>query len=134
MLVGESQVLQRDVHVREGHRKGARGRAAVAILPRQRQGRRAIARDAGGKRHAQNGPRREPDAFPERADRIEHGAGRARERAAVERNRVGGRAPAAEEARAVRLPFDGAAQARAVNTEDVEAHDRSTRRSRAAAG
>ena len=48
LLIVQSEVLQRDVDVREGHRERARGRAAVAILAGQCQRRRAIGRDAGG--------------------------------------------------------------------------------------
>ena len=71
----------------------------------------AIRRDAGGERHAHEGARRQPHALAQRGDRIEHRAGRAGQRAAVERERVGERAAAAEEPRAIGLPLDGAAEA-----------------------
>ena len=91
----------------------------------------AVRRHAGGERHADDGARREPDALAQRADRIEHGAGGARERAAVERDRIGRRAAAAEEARAVGFPLDGAAQTRSVDAEHVEAdHGDSSARAR----
>ena len=70
-----------------------------------------------------NAPGRQAHAFAQRGNRIEHRAGRARQRAAVERRRVGRRAAAAEEARAIGLPFDGAAQA-PVDAEHVERPDR----------
>ena len=73
---------------------------------------------------ADDGARRQPDALAQRADRVEHGAGRARQRAAVEHDRVGRRAAAADEARPIGLPFDRAAQARAVDAEHVEADER----------
>ena len=110
VIVGQPQVLQRDVHVREGHRERARRGAGVAILPHQRQRRRPIGRDAGGEGDPHERTRRQPHPLAQRRHRIEHRAGRARQRAAVERDGIGRRAPAAEESRAVGLPFDGAAK------------------------
>ena len=112
------------VHVGEGHGEGARRGASVAILSRQRHRGGAIRRDAGGKGHADDGAWRQPDALAQRADRVEHCAGRARQRAAIEDDRSGGRAPAADEARPIRFPFDRTAQARTVHAEHVEADER----------
>jgi hypothetical protein len=68
-------------------------------------------------------PGRQPDALAQRADRIEHRTGRARQRPAVEHDRSGRRPAAADEACAVGLPLDRAAQAWAVDTQYVEADD-----------
>ena len=57
-----------------------------------------------------NAPGRKADALAQRRNRIEHRAGRAGQRPAVERHRVGRRSAAAEEARAIGLPLDGAAE------------------------
>ena len=53
----------------------------------------AIGGDAGGERDAHERAGRQPHAIAQRRHRIEHGAGRARQRAAVERDRVGGDRP-----------------------------------------
>ena len=58
------------------------------------------------KRQTHRRARHQPDPLAQAEDRIEHDAGRARQRAAVERRRVVGVAAAAEEARAIGLPFD----------------------------
>ena len=102
-------MLQRDVHVRERHRERARRGAAVAVLAHQRERGGAIGRDAGGERHAHERAGRQAHPIAQRRNRVEHGAGRAGQRAAVERQRVGGRTAAAEEARAIGFPFDRAA-------------------------
>ena len=70
----------------------------------------AIRRDAGGEGHAHERARRQTHAFAQRRDGIEHRARGARQRAAVERHRVDQRSAAAEEACAVGLPLDGAAE------------------------
>jgi hypothetical protein len=124
LLVAEPEVLQRAVHVGEGHGEGARSGAPVAILSCQRNRGGAISRDSSGKGHADDGAWRQPDALPERADRVEHCAGGARQRAAIEDDRSGGRAPAADEASAIGFPFDRTAQARPVHAQHVEADDR----------
>ena len=66
-----------------------------------------------------NAPGASRTPLAHRRHRIEHRAGRAGQRAAVERGGVGRRTPAAEEPRAVGLPLDGAAQP-PVDAEHVE--------------
>ena len=80
--------------------------ARIVILVRERDGRFAIRGDAGREREAHRRAWDQPDALAEAHDRIERDAGRARQRAAVERRRTVGVAAAAEESRAVGLPFD----------------------------
>ena len=64
-----------------------------------------LERHPGGERQPHEAARGEADALAQADDGIEHGARRAGERAAVEGLRVLGPAPAAQEARAVGLPF-----------------------------
>jgi hypothetical protein len=71
MLIAESQVLQGDVHVSEGHRECAGSGASVTILSRQRPRGGTIRRNPGGKRDTDHGARSEPDPLAECADRIE---------------------------------------------------------------
>ena len=59
------------------------------------------------KREAHRRPGNQPDPLAEAEDRIEHDARRAGQRAAVERGRAVGVAAAADESRAIGLPFDG---------------------------
>ncbi len=106
LVVRNAQMAQAALRVREGERERARGRARVAVLLRERFGRLSIRRDARGEREAHRRARHEPDPLAEAEDRIEHDARRAGQRAPVERNRVVGVAAAAEEARAIGLPFD----------------------------
>ena len=106
LVVRNAEMAQAALRVREGQREGARGRARVAILLRERLGGLAIRGDAGGEREAHRRARDQPDPLAQAEDRIEHDAGRARQRAAVERGRAVGVAAAADEARAIGLPFD----------------------------
>ena len=92
--------------VRQRQRERARRAAGIVVLPRERFGRLAIRRHAGGETEPHGGARRQPDPLAQADDRIEHDAGRARQRASVERRGVR-RAAAAEEAGAIGLPFDG---------------------------
>src|SRR5262245_59272301 len=62
-------------------------------------------------------------AFPERCHRIEDGARRSRQRAAVEGDRISERPPAPDEPGAIGFPFDGAAGP-AFEADDVEGPDR----------
>ena len=119
LLVGQPQVLERGVHVGERHRERARRGAGVAILPDERERRRPVRRHAGGEGHPHERTRHQPEPFAQRRHRIEHRAGRARQRAPVERGGIGRRTAAAEEPRAVRLPLDGAAEP-SVDAEDVK--------------
>ena len=89
MLIAQSKVLQCNVNVGERHREGARGGAAVAILPRQRERRLSIGCHPGRKGHANDGARSESNPLAQGADRIEHGAGRARQGSAIEDERHG---------------------------------------------
>ena len=113
VLVAEPEVLQRDVHVGEGHRERARRGAAVAILSRQRQRRGAVRRDAGGERRR---ARRRPARAGCRSRSAPIGSSTApvvpdsaRPSSAIG---LAWRASAADEARAVGLPLDGAAEPR----------------------
>ena len=63
------------------------GGAGIAILPRERLDRLAIRGHAGREAEPHGGARRQPDPLAQADDRIEHDAGRARERASVERQR-----------------------------------------------
>ena len=82
------------------------GGARVAVFLGERLGRLAIRRDAGGETEPHRCARDQPDPLAEAEDRVEHDAGRARQRASVERRRMVGVAAAAEESRAIGLPFD----------------------------
>ncbi len=119
MIVGEPQVLQRDVHVRERHRQRPCRCAGVAVLSHQRERGGAIRRDAGGERHPHERAGRETHPLAQGRHRVEDGADGAGQRPAVERQRIGGRSAAAEEAGAIGFPLDGAAQA-PVDAEHVE--------------
>ena len=84
----------------------------------------AIWRDTGGERDADERARRQPDALAQRRHRIQHGAGRSRQRAGRRgRQGSGRRSSAAQEPRAIGLPLDGAAEP-AVDAEHVEAQAR----------
>ena len=111
LVAGQAEVPQRDLGVGEGERQRARARAGVVVLLRQRVRGGGALRDAGREREAREAAGRQPDPVAQAQHRIEHGAGRARERPPVERLRVVGLASAAQEARAVALPFDGRTQA-----------------------
>ena len=106
LVVRDAEMTQTALRVREGEREGARGRARVAVLLGERFGGLAIRGDAGGETEAHRRARDQPDPLAQAEDRIEHDAGRARQRAAVERGRAVGVPAAAEESRAIGLPFD----------------------------
>jgi hypothetical protein len=91
--------------VRECHRQRPGGRAAVAVFADQRPGGLAAVSHASGEGDADERARRQANAIAQHGDRIEHGAGRAGQRAAVERDRIGRRAAATDELRAVGFPF-----------------------------
>ena len=61
------------------------GGAGVVVLPRERLGGLAIRGHAGRETEPHRAARRKPDPLAKADDRIEHDAGRARERASVER-------------------------------------------------
>ena len=86
-------------------------------------GRGAIVGAAGREGHPHDAARREPHAIAQRGDRVEDGAGGARERAPVEREGVRGGPAAPDEARAVGLPLDRAAEA-PLDAEHVERPER----------
>ena len=103
-------MLQRDVRVRRRHREGARGGAGIAVFPHQRERRRAIGGDAGRERDAHERAGRQPHALAQRCHRIEDGAGRSRQRAALDGDRVGRRSPATQESRTIGFPLDRTAK------------------------
>ena len=123
LVVGQPQVLQRDVHVRERHRERARRRArrrdTCAPAPARR-------RDRSRRRWRTSRARTRPGASRTRSRSAAIGSSTApvvpdsaRPSSA---SRVGGRAPAAEETRAIGLPFDCAAEP-ALDAEHVERPD-----------
>ena len=124
LLITESQVLQGAVHVSECHRECACGRGPVTILSSQCQRGGTIRRNARGKRDTDDGARSKPDPLAKCPDGIEDRAGRARERPAIQHNGIDDRTPAADEPRPVRLPLDGATEARTVDAEHMETHHR----------
>ena len=89
----------------EGEGEGARRGARLVVALGQGQGRLAGRRHPRGEGQPHEAAGRQANALPQADDGIEHDAGRAGERAAVEGLRVLGTAPAAQEARAVGLPF-----------------------------
>ena len=104
-------MLQRHMRVRERHRDSARDVAlAVTILADQRASRVTVCCHARGECHAHKSARRQADAIAERRDRVEHGARRARQRPAIERNRIRRRSAAANELRTIGFPFHRATQ------------------------
>ena len=111
LVVGEPEMLQRDVHVRERHRERARRRAARrdTCAPAPAPSSRSAATPVANVTRT-NAPGASRTRSRSARDRIEHGAGRARQRAAVERDRVGRRSSAAEEPRAIGFPLDRAAE------------------------
>src|SRR5437867_2928883 len=92
------------VREREGECPG--GRARVAVLSGERFGVLAIGGDAGRERKAHRRPWDQPDPLAEAEDRVEDDARRPGQRAPVERRRTVGITTAAEESRAIGLPFD----------------------------
>src|SRR5881394_1174560 len=92
--------------VRQRQREGARDRARLVILARQRLDRLAIGGHPGREREPAGGSRRHANPLPETDDRIEDDARGARERSSVERLRIDGAAAAAEEVRAIGLPLE----------------------------
>ena len=137
--LGELGLLDGDAEV-------PRATPAPACRPGRRRGRRRRGRgtsarsaravglvggDAGRERDAGEPPGREPQPGPEAQDRVEHRAGRPRERAPVHGHRVVGAAPAPEEAHPVGLPLDLRLR-RSVDGEDVERDERRVVRRRAA--
>ena len=83
---------------------------AVAILAHQRSAASRSAATPVAKVTRDERAGRQPHPVAQRRDRIEHRAGRPGQRPAVERQPVGRRSSAADEARAIGLPFDRAAE------------------------
>ena len=123
VLARDAEVAQRHLRVRVPEREGARGRPGVVVLLRERVGGVAVGHDTGRERDAHRAAGPDPDPVAQAHDRVEHRAGRAAERPAVERHGVVHVAPAAEEARAVALPLDGALHA-ALDAQHVDAVER----------
>ena len=111
IIVGDRQVMQRALCVAKREREGAHGRTRLAVLLRERQRGIAIPCDAGGEREPRGRARRVPDPLPQAEDRIEHDAGRARQRTSVERHGIPGIPSAPQKARPIGLPLDGALRA-----------------------
>ncbi len=106
VVARDREMVQRALRVAERERERARRGARVAVLLRERLRGVAIGGDAGREREPDGRAGRDPDPLAQTEDRIEHDAGRARERAAVERRRHARIAAAAEKLRAVGLPLD----------------------------
>ena len=85
------------LHVGKRQRERARRRARIAVPLGQRRRGVTIRRHARGETEAHRGTRRQTHALPQAQDRIEDDARRARERAAIERDRVLDASPAPDE-------------------------------------
>ena len=113
-----------DLAVRPGQLEGARRGGRLAELVGQGQGLVAGLGEGGGQRHHRGAARLDAEPAAEAEDRVEHRADGPREDGAgLERGRVGRRAAAAEEPRAVglvlRLADRLAPRGRAVHRRDV---------------
>ncbi len=107
----DPEVTQPHLGLGGGEREGAGGRGGIVVFLRQRDGGGSARGDAGRKREAHLPAGGDAHAPAQAQDRVEHRSRGARERPAVERNGVFGRASATEESRAVGLPLDGAVDA-----------------------
>ena len=118
-IARDPEVPQQHLAVREGHGAGARRGAAIVVPLREHD--RRLARVGGTRRegHAGEAAGLEADTLAQADHRVEHGAGRACQRAAVERDGRRHGAAAAEEPDAARLPL-GLGRGVTVEAEDVE--------------
>ena len=109
--------------VGQGQGEGSTRGAGIVVAVRQRH--RGLARRgrAGGERQADVAAGREPDALAQADDGIQDDPGRARQRIAVERERILGAAAAPEEARPVGLPLERPLGP-ALERQDVDRPDR----------
>ena len=111
--LADVDLAERHLAVRPGQVDDAVGEVAVAVLVREVQAVLAVGADAHHEVEVHGLLGQEPDAVPDRDDRVEHRARAAGELPlAIERRRTGRRSPPADEARAVGL--EGGALARAV--------------------
>ncbi len=123
VLARDAEVPKRALRVGESEGEGPGRRARPVVLLGERQGRVARERHAGGERQPHEASGCYPDALAQADHGVEHDAGGAGERAPVEGLGILRRAPPAEEARAVRLPLDGALRA-AFQAHDVNGPQR----------
>ena len=107
LLGRDPEVPERAPRVRRGEREGPGRGAGVAVPLGERQRRLPAGGHPGGEGHPGHATGGEPDALAEAGDGIEQDAGRAGEGPPVERLRVPGASPAAQEARPVGLPLHG---------------------------
>ncbi len=105
---------QFDLRMRAGQGDRARDRPTVVVLLDESPGPRLGVGESGRERQPRGASGRQANRLAEADDRIEHGAGRVRQRAAAaERGGVGERPPASDEPRPVGFVLGGAADAAA---------------------
>ena len=132
LLARDAEVAEAALRMREGEGEGPRRGARLVVALGEGQGRLPGGRHARGEGQPHEAARREANALPQADDGVEHEPGRAGEGASVERLRVLGTAPAAQEARAVGLPFHRPLRP-AFQAQDVNRPRRRLVRQRAAA-